>query len=177
MPPIGWASRMLKQDGQWREVEWPDALEYVRHALLHVKQQHGPEAIGALAAPSSTLEELHLLAKLVRGIGSDNIDHRLRQTDFSGDAAEQGVPWLGMPVQDIDTLDRVLLVGSFLRKDHPLLSARLRHARAARLPAFGPARGRRRPADARCAPGDRRARARGLAALRESPWRSPSSAD
>jgi NADH-quinone oxidoreductase subunit G len=119
---------MLKQEGQWREVEWPDALEYVRHALLHVKQQHGPEAIGALAAPSSTLEELHLLAKLVRGIGSDNIDHRLRQTDFSGDAAEQGVPWLGMPVQDIDALDRVLLVGSFLRKDHPLLSARLRHA-------------------------------------------------
>jgi NADH-quinone oxidoreductase subunit G len=119
---------MLKQDGQWREVDWPDALEYVRHALQHVRQQHGPASIGALAAPSSTLEELHLLAKLVRGIGSDNIDHRLRQTDFSGDAAEQGVPWLGLPVQDIDALDRVLLVGSFLRKDHPLLSARLRHA-------------------------------------------------
>jgi len=100
----------------------------VRHALQHVRKQHGPESIGALAAPSSTLEELHLLAKLVRGIGSDNIDHRLRQTDFSADAAEQGVPWLGLPVQDIDTLDRVLLVGSFLRKDHPLLSARLRHA-------------------------------------------------
>jgi NADH-quinone oxidoreductase subunit G len=119
---------MLKQDGQWREVEWPDALEYVRHALLHVKQEHGPEAIGALAAPSSTLEELHLLAKLVRGIGSDSIDHRLRQSDFRGDAMEQGVPWLGLPVRDIDALERVLLVGSFLRKDHPLLSARLRHA-------------------------------------------------
>ncbi len=119
---------MLKQDGQWCQVDWPDALEYVRHALLHVKRQHGAEAIGALAAPSSTLEELHLLAKLMRGIGSDNIDHRLRQSDFSGDAAEQGVPWLGMPVKDIDALDRVVLVGSFLRKDHPLLSARLRHA-------------------------------------------------
>jgi NADH-quinone oxidoreductase subunit G len=119
---------MLKQNGQWREVEWQDALEYVRHALQQVKKQHGAAAIGALAAPSSTLEELHLLAKLVRAIGSDNIDHRLRQSDFSGDAAEQGGPWLGLPVQDVDTLDRVLLVGSFLRKDHPLLSARLRHA-------------------------------------------------
>ncbi len=121
------ARPMLKQGGQWREVDWDVALEYVRHALLQVKQQHGPQAVGALAAPHSTLEELHLLAKLVRGLGSDNIDHRLRQSDFSGDAAEQGAPWLGLPVP-IESLDRVLLVGSFLRKDHPLLSARLRKA-------------------------------------------------
>ena len=64
----------------------------------------------------------------MRGIGSDNIDFRLRQTDFSGDAAEQGIPWLGLPLAEFDSLDRVLLIGSFLRKDHPLLSTRLRHA-------------------------------------------------
>jgi len=109
-------------------VDWDVALEYVRHALSHVKAAHGAQAIGALAAPNSTLEELHLLAKLVRGMGSDNIDTRLRQSDFSGDAFEQGAPWLGLPVADVSALDRVLLVGSFLRKDHPLLSARLRHA-------------------------------------------------
>jgi len=119
---------LLKQDGQWREVDWDVALEYVRHALSHVKAAHGAQAIGALAAPNSTLEELHLLAKLVRGLGSDNIDTRLRQSDFGADAAQQGAPWLGMPIADVGTLDRVLLVGSFLRKDHPLLSARLRHA-------------------------------------------------
>ncbi len=119
---------LLKQDGTWREVDWEVALEYVCHALTQVKQQHGGDAIGALAAPHSTLEELHLLAKLVRGLGSDNIDFRLRQSDFSADAADDGVPWLGMPIVDVDRLDRVLLIGSFLRKDHPLLAARLRHA-------------------------------------------------
>ena len=119
---------LLKQDGEWREVDWTDALEYVRHAITQVKAQHGADAVGALAAPSSTLEELHLLARLMRGIGSDNIDFRLRQSDFSGDAAEQGIPWLGLPLAEFDSLDRVLLIGSFLRKDHPLLSARLRHA-------------------------------------------------
>ncbi len=119
---------LLKQDGTWREVDWEVALEYARHALTQVRQQHGADAIGALAAPHSTVEELHLLAKLVRGLGSDNIDFRLRQSDFSADAADAGVPWLGMPIADIDRLERVLLVGSFLRKDHPLLAARLRHA-------------------------------------------------
>ena len=119
---------LLKQGGDWREVEWEVALEYVRHALVHVRQQHGGDAIGALAAPHSTLEELHLLASLMRGLGSDNIDFRLRQTDFSADALDEGVPWLGMPLAEVGRLERLLLVGSFLRKDHPLLAARLRHA-------------------------------------------------
>jgi len=122
------ARPLLKQDGQWHEVDWDVALAYVRHALAHVKATHGASAIGTLAAPNSTLEELHLLAKLVRGLGSDNIDTRLRQSDFGGDAETQGAAWLGMPIADVDALDRVLLVGSFLRKDHPLLSARLRRA-------------------------------------------------
>jgi NADH-quinone oxidoreductase subunit G len=119
---------LLKQDGQWREVDWEAALEYVRHALTRIRAEHGAASLGALAAPTSTLEELHLLAKLMRAMGSDNIDFRLRQTDFSGDGSERGVPWLGLPVAEFDALERVLLVGSFLRKDHPLLSARLRQA-------------------------------------------------
>jgi NADH-quinone oxidoreductase subunit G len=119
---------LLKQGGQWREVDWEVALEYVRHALMQVRAEHGGAAIGALASPNSTIEELHLLARLVRGLGSDNIDFRLRQSDFSGDSAGQGTPWLGMSIAELGGLDRVLLVGSFLRKDHPLLSTRLRHA-------------------------------------------------
>jgi NADH-quinone oxidoreductase subunit G len=119
---------LLKQDGQWREVDWVDALEYVRHTLSHVAAEHGPGAVGALASPTSTVEELHLLARLMRGLGSDNIDYRLRHSDFSGDAVEHGAPWLGMPIADIARLDRVLLIGSFLRKDQPLLSTRLRQA-------------------------------------------------
>jgi len=119
---------LLKQGGAWREVDWEEALEYVRHALTQVRAEHGAAAIGALASPASTVEELHLLAKLVRGLGSDNIDARLRQSDFSGDAATSGASWFGLPIADFAQLDRVLLVGSFLRKDQPLLSTRLRAA-------------------------------------------------
>ena len=119
---------MLKIDGQWQEVDWQQALAAVAKGLKNVLAQHGPQGIGALAAPHSTLEELYLLGKLMRGIGSENIDFRLRQSDFSSDAKQTGAPWLGMKVADIGGLDRVLVIGSFLRKDHPLLANRLRQA-------------------------------------------------
>jgi NADH-quinone oxidoreductase subunit G len=118
----------LKQDGRWHEVEWPVALEYAAHALRDVRDQSGGAAIGALASPQSTLEELALLAQLARGLGSENIDYRLRQRDFSLDASAQGAPWLGMPVAGINTLDALLVIGAFLRKDHPLIAARVRAA-------------------------------------------------
>ena len=119
---------MLKVDGKWQEVEWQQALEAVAKGLKNVQTQHGAEALGALAAPHSTLEEMYLLGKLMRGIGSQNIDFRLRQVDFSADARQAGAPWLGMKVADVSRLDRVLVVGSFLRKDHPLIASRLRQA-------------------------------------------------
>ncbi len=119
---------MLKQGGEWREVDWHVALEFAAHALRGTVSAHGPAAIGALGSPHATLEELYLLQKLARGLGSDNVDFRLRQSDFAGDGHLSGVPWLGMNVADIDALDRVLVVGSFLRKDHPLIAHRLRQA-------------------------------------------------
>ncbi|GAB4122001.1 MAG: NADH-quinone oxidoreductase subunit NuoG [Sideroxydans sp.] len=119
---------MIKQDGQWREVEWQTALEYAANALRHIVGAAGAEQVGALATPNSTLEELHLLQKLMRGLGSDNVDFRLRQSDFSADGKMAGAPWLGMSIADIGRADRILLVGSFLRKDHPLLAARIRQA-------------------------------------------------
>ncbi|MEW1784211.1 NADH-quinone oxidoreductase subunit NuoG [Arthrobacter sp. NPDC080086] len=117
---------MLKQGGQWKAVDWTTALEYVANGLNNIKRDHGAEQIGALASPHSTLEELFLLQKLVRGIGSDNVDFRLRQSDFS--VKPVGAPWLGMPIADVSLLQRTLVVGAFLRKDHPLLAARLRQA-------------------------------------------------
>jgi len=119
---------MLKQDGKWIEVEWQTALEYVANGLRQIKSSAGAEQIGALATPHSTLEELYLLQKLMRGFGSGNVDSRLRQSDFSTDGKQAGVPWLGMSVTDLGNADRYLIVGSFLRKDHPLLSARIRQA-------------------------------------------------
>jgi len=101
-----------------------------------VKNDHGAAAIGALATEHSTVEELYLLGQLVRGLGSDNVDTRLRQVDF---ATGEGARWLGMPVASLSTLDRALVVGSFLRKDHPLFASRLRHAakRGAQISAIG----------------------------------------
>ncbi|MFZ2163605.1 MAG: NADH-quinone oxidoreductase subunit NuoG [Sideroxyarcus sp.] len=119
---------MIKQDGKWQEVEWQVALEYAANGLRHIANGAGAEQIGALATANSTLEELYLLQKLMRGIGSENVDFRLRQSDFSADAKQQGTPWLGMSIADISKADRFLIVGSFLRKDHPLLAARIRKA-------------------------------------------------
>jgi NADH-quinone oxidoreductase subunit G len=119
---------MVKQGGKWQEVEWNVALDYASHALRDVAKNHGGSAVGALVSPHSTLEEMTLAAKLMRGIGSDNVDFRLRQTDFSLDGHRRGTPWLGMKVAELNKLDRVLVVGSTLRQEHPLLAQRLRQA-------------------------------------------------
>jgi len=117
---------MIKEGGHWREVDWQAALDHVARGLSETRFKYDPGQIGALASPHSTLEEMALLAKLVRAMGGDNVDHRLRQSDFGADGKRAGAPWLGMKLAEIDQLDRVLVVGSFLRKDHPLLAARLR---------------------------------------------------
>ena len=116
---------MIKQGGQWIEVDWTTALEYVANGLKSIAADHGAQSVGALVSPHSTLEELYLAAQLMRGLGSDNIDHRLRQVDL---APNSGVHWLGMPIADLSQLQRVLVVGSNLRKDHPLFAQRLRQA-------------------------------------------------
>lgn len=116
---------MLKQGGEWKTVDWQSALEYVANGLKQIKTDHGASAIGLLASPHSTVEELFLAGKLVRGLGSENIDHRLRHAEF---AAPEGVRWLGTSIASLSTLQRVLVVGSNLRKDHPLFALRLRFA-------------------------------------------------
>ena len=117
---------MIKQGGEWKTTDWQTALEYVAHGLADIKAKHGAAAIGTLVSPHATLEEMHLAQRFTRALGSQNIDHRLRQSDFSGDRALAGAPWLGMSVAEIPQLDRVLVIGSFLRKDHPLIAQRVR---------------------------------------------------
>ncbi|AOF84926.1 NADH dehydrogenase (quinone), G subunit [Hydrogenophaga sp. RAC07] len=119
---------MLKQGGEWKTVDWQTALEYVANGLKQVKAEHGAAAIGLLASPHGTLEELALAAALVRGMGSQNIDSRLRHADFSNAAPAGSARWLGMPVASLSSLQRVLVVGSNLRKDHPLFAQRIRQA-------------------------------------------------
>ena len=119
---------MLKKNGAWQEAEWPEALQAVADGLSGVKNRHGAEAIGALASPHQTLEELYLLNKVIRGLGSNNMDTRLRQADTSADGKFSGVRWLGMKIAEMGALQSVLVVGSTLRKDHPLIANRLRQA-------------------------------------------------
>ncbi|MFO1225888.1 NADH-quinone oxidoreductase subunit NuoG [Roseateles sp.] len=119
---------MIKQGGAWKQVDWSVALEYVANGLKSVKAEHGASAIGALASAHATVEELHLLGELVRGLGSDNVDHRLRQQDFGHTAPAGQAHWLGLSIAELSLLDRALVVGSVLRKDHPLFAARLRQA-------------------------------------------------
>ncbi|MDP2825248.1 MAG: NADH-quinone oxidoreductase subunit NuoG [Sulfuritalea sp.] len=119
---------MVKQGGSWREVDWSVALDYAAHALRDIAKTSGGAAIGGLLSPHATLEEMYLAQKLLRGLGSENIDFRLRQSDFSTDGKRRGTPWLGMKIADISRLDRMLVVGSFLRKDHPLIAQRLRQS-------------------------------------------------
>ncbi|MGH8631954.1 MAG: NADH-quinone oxidoreductase subunit NuoG, partial [Burkholderiales bacterium] len=119
---------MIKREGAWQEVDWPTALGHAATELRRLRDTYGAETIGALAAPQSTLEELYLLGKLARGLGSGNVDFRLRQLDFSADGSSGGAPWLGMKVSELATLDRVLLVGSVLRQEQPLLAHRIRQA-------------------------------------------------
>jgi NADH-quinone oxidoreductase subunit G len=112
------------EDGEWREASWADALAHTAMAL----KAAGPDRSGFLAAPGATLEEHTLFAKLARGLGSANIDHRLRRTDFSDQQYDPLLPGLGMPIAAIDELAALLVVGSMLRREAPILAHRVRTA-------------------------------------------------
>ena len=116
---------MLKQGGLWKSVDWQTALEYVANGLKQIKADHGAAGIGLLASPHSTLEELYMAASLTRALGSDNIDHRLRHAEFT---PSEGVRWLGTTIASLSQLQRALVVGSNLRKDHPLFAQRIRQS-------------------------------------------------
>ena len=121
-------SPMIKQGGQWQAVDWNTALGYVADGLKRIKAEHGVAGIGALASAHRTVEELHLLAKLVRGLGSESIDYRTRHSDFANVAPAGKAQWLGTSAASLSTLDRAFVIGSFLRKDHPLFAQRIRQS-------------------------------------------------
>jgi NADH-quinone oxidoreductase subunit G len=116
---------MIKHGGEWKTVDWQTALEYVAHGLKNIKADHGAKSIGALVSPHSSVEELYLAGALVRALGSENIDYRLRNAQFG---KAEGVRWLGTSIASLSTLQRALVVGSNLRKEHPLFALRLRAA-------------------------------------------------
>ncbi|OYY92627.1 MAG: NADH-quinone oxidoreductase subunit G [Hydrogenophilales bacterium 28-61-23] len=114
-----------KPGGKWVDASWQAALEHVAQRLAAIRESQGASAIGGLASPHQTLEELYLFTKLLRGLGSENIDHRLAH---AGPTQTNGVRWLGLPVADLSRIERVLLIGATLRKEQPLIAQRLRQA-------------------------------------------------
>ena len=119
---------MVRRGGTWREVSWEEALEATAAGLREVVASSGGAALGALASASCTVEELHLFQRLVRGLGSANVDHRVRQRDFSDQDAAPGHPSIGMGLEDLERVDAALLIGSCARKEHPIVNHRLRKA-------------------------------------------------
>ena len=119
---------MIKREGQWTECSWQEALEFTANSLLAIKNEFGAKSIGAIGSAHSSCEELYLLQKIMRAMGSGNIDHRVRQSDFRADKYSQGVPWLGNSIAQLSHLKSVLVIGSTLRKDHPLIAQRFRQA-------------------------------------------------
>jgi NADH-quinone oxidoreductase subunit G len=128
-------------DGSWREADWDTALTTAARGLRALVANAGARALGVLAHPSSTLEEHHLLTRIAAGLGTANIDHRLRRRDFRDQAADPLQPSLGLKLAEVDQLDALLVVGSNLRRELPLLAHRVRKAarRGARIGFINPA--------------------------------------
>lgn len=119
---------MVKQNGEWVETEWQSALETTHAGLTKVINARGADSVASMVSATSTLEELYLLQKMLRGLGSNNIDHRLRQIDFSDQADAPVMPWLGMHIKDLEKINSVLLVGNNIRKEQPIIAHRIRKA-------------------------------------------------
>jgi NADH-quinone oxidoreductase subunit G len=119
---------MLRIDGVLQTVDWEVALTSAAEGLQKVAAAHGGAGTGFLASPMATVEELYLLAQIARGLGSANIDHRLRQLDFRAQENDAAFPNLGLKIGDVERLDGVLVIGSNLRNEMPLLAHRIRKA-------------------------------------------------
>jgi NADH-quinone oxidoreductase subunit G len=119
---------LVRVNGVLEPADWETALAAAAEGVQKVAAAHGAAAAGFLCAPMATVEEMFLLAQIARGLGSPNIDHRLRQLDFSGQDAEGAYPNLGLAIADVEKLDGLLLIGTNLRHEMPLLAHRVRKA-------------------------------------------------
>jgi len=120
----------IKENGRWFIVDWETALETVVNGFKKILQQEGPHAMGALISPNSTTEECYLLQKLWRCLGCPHIDHRLHQTDTT-DQHHAALYPPGIALPELEQHTFILLVGSTIRREQPLVLNRLRKAQLA----------------------------------------------
>ena len=117
---------VIKQGEAWVEADWESALGFAAEGLSRVRDAAGADALAALVSPSATVEEAYLTQKLLRGLGSNNVDHRLRQVDVSDQAELPAMPWLGQTLAELESSDVILLVGTDCRREQPLVNHRIR---------------------------------------------------
>lgn len=122
------AKPLIKQNGQWQETDWETALTHAALGIKRAIKQHGAERVGALASPNSTTEEFYLLQKMLRDLGSHNIDHRLHQMDFTDQLHAGLAPVIDSPISDMRHAQATLLVGSNIQKEQPVAAIHLRHS-------------------------------------------------
>ena len=119
---------MIKQNGEWRETDWDTALQFAVEGVQSVIKENSANDLACWVSPNATLEENYLAQKLCRKLGSNNIDHRLRQVDFTDQEFAPLMPWIGKDIESIERLQAILLVGSHVRKEQPLIAHRFRKA-------------------------------------------------
>ena len=116
------AKPRIKESGEWRDIEWEDALDAAAGALKDA------DSVGLLASPSSTVEEGHLLSRLADHLGTANIDHRIERRDFADQENDPAYPWLGCDIAELENQDAILVIGSNIRQEAPILAHRIRKA-------------------------------------------------
>ena len=116
------AQPRIKESGEWRDIDWEEALEAAAGALRDAN------SIGMLASPSATVEEGHLLSRLAQHLGTTNLDHRIERRDFADQDNDPAFPWLGCDIADLEKQDAIVVVGSNIRQEAPILAHRLRKA-------------------------------------------------
>lgn len=122
------AQPQIKQDNQWHAVDWQTALDYVAKGLRGVSNDYGSDGVGVWVNPANTVEEMYLAKKLANGLGINAVDSRLRQLDGRLAEAGAGAQWLGQSIEDFARNEAMLFVGTRLRQEQPLLTARVRQA-------------------------------------------------
>ena len=115
----------MKENGAWHTASWETAFSSIRDVLGAVLKAGSGDDLAMLLSPNLTTEEYYLAQKIMRALGSNNIDHRLQQVDFRSDLEAPLYPNLGIDLQLLGEQDLVILVGSDIQREQPLLSARL----------------------------------------------------
>tara|TARA_R110002096_G_scaffold117236_1_gene254104 strand:- start:7040 stop:9208 length:2169 start_codon:yes stop_codon:yes gene_type:complete len=113
-----------KENGEWKDIDWADALSMVADTLTSADSSK----TGIIASPGATLEEAWLLNLLAGHLGTSNIDYRIARRDVSDQDADPVYDGLGCAIADIEKQGAVLVVGSNIRNEAPILAHRLRKA-------------------------------------------------